>query len=647
MRYVVWGAYALVWLGCGDDSSVGVVQDGTNPSGLELGDAAGETDTADTAREETGEMTPDAADEDGSPPEDGAQETVHDASEDGDASADDTVDAIDAIDAADAADAVDAIDAIDAIDGTADTADPLDTIDPGDSGEDTSDAGDTDPGDVVAPCPLYQTRCEGVCVPTQSDPSNCGGCDIACEADEVCSAGGCAGGCLSGLSACSGTCVDLMTNGDHCGNCGRACPDGQGCVTGNCRPSIGITPPNDCVDFPPIVVLPGADEICLGEQAQTSFTWAICACESISTTNEVTTDAYDSTLGPYEPGGTGGGIGLGGSFSATNKLRIGGTLWASSAAGTATGNDTDIAHELHVGGTYAAKNVTRIGRDAFVVGDVLSQGTLTIAGDLHQPSGRSVTGQVSYASRIEEPVAVPPPCRCGDDERVPVAAIVQTHATLNDNAAVGLASDVLVNPSAERHLALPCGRFYLAAIATSHKTTIIAQGRVALFIGGDIASSNELQITVAPGGELDVFVGGSLDVSNKLRLGSANHPALMRVYIGGSGELKLSNEALIGAYIYSAEGPLRTSNQIEVFGGLFAKSLDASNKLTIHYDRAILGIGRDCAPPPPGETCDSCVDCGNQACVDGACGACATSADCCSPLVCVEGQCLSLGIITE
>jgi len=307
-------------------------------------------------------------------------------------------------------------------------------------------------------------------------------------------------------------------------------------------------------------------------------------------------------------------------------------------------NLSEIAHELHVGGDYTS-GTAHVGKDAFIVGDIAAN-ALTIDGTLHQSPGTSNVGTVSYAQRVEETVDPGRPCRCADDERVPVAAIIAAYTTNNDNTLVGLESDALIDPPSDIHLALPCGLYYLDGIVTSHNLTVIATGRAALFIGGNVEGSGNIQITVAPGAELDVFIGGTISTSNKLRLGSANYPALMRVYIAGTTELKMSNAVLIGAYVYGAEGPMRTSSQMEIFGGLFSKDLIASNKLTVHYDRAILGVGRDCEEPPGG-TCDSCADCGNQACIDGSCGDCTSSADCCSPLVCVEGQCVSLGIIID
>jgi hypothetical protein len=50
------------------------------------------------------------------------------------------------------------------------------------------------------------------------------------------------------------------------------------------------------------------------------------------------------------------------------------------------------------------------------------------------------------------------------------------------------------------------------------------------------------------------------------------------------------------------------------------------------------GVGPDAGPPPGG--CNTCLDCGGQACNAGQCGACTTSSDCCAPLVCLGGQCI-------
>jgi len=48
----------------------------------------------------------------------------------------------------------------------------------------------------------------------------------------------------------------------------------------------------------------------------------------------------------------------------------------------------------------------------------------------------------------------------------------------------------------------------------------------------------------------------------------------------------------------------------------------------------------DAGAPPTG--CASCLDCQGQACINGTCGACTNSSQCCAPLVCQNGSCVTI-----
>jgi hypothetical protein len=50
------------------------------------------------------------------------------------------------------------------------------------------------------------------------------------------------------------------------------------------------------------------------------------------------------------------------------------------------------------------------------------------------------------------------------------------------------------------------------------------------------------------------------------------------------------------------------------------------------------GTAPDAGPMMSG--CNTCLDCGGQACINGACGACTDSTQCCAPYICAEGQCI-------
>ncbi|MEZ4269818.1 MAG: hypothetical protein R3F39_25955, partial [Myxococcota bacterium] len=500
--------------------------------------------------------------------------------------------------------------------------------------------------DVPEPsCPVYHKLCGGICVNTTVNPLHCGACDEACDPGQVCSGGTCSSECLPGLLACGQTCVDPLTDPAYCGGCSTICEVGEGCVNGSCKPAIPVGPgPANCDGFgPPIVVPTPGGDVCLSETAQVSFTWGLCSCAEVALSNQITTDAYDSTQGGYAPGGVGGGVGVRGKFSTSNKVAIGGTLWVSGSGGAQLGNTNDIAVNLHVGGPLATGGASTVGGDAWVVGTVTANQSLAIQGTLHHTQAAAINGPVTHGALVKEAVSVASPCPCEPEDLVPVVAIVAAHTTDNDNATIGLSADALINPSGPVSLTLPCGRYYLSGIKSSQDISIVATGRTALFIDGVIETSGKLQITPSPTGELDVLIAGKLDLSNELRLGSPAFPALLRVYVGSTEGITLSNKLTVGAFVYAAAGPVRLSNQLDLYGGLVVGSLDASNKLQIHYDRAVLQSGSAC-PDPSGLTCDVCGDCGNQACTaEGVCGACSDGADCCPPLICQQGTCVSSG----
>lgn len=523
-------------------------------------------------------------------------------------------------------------------------------------------------------CPAYQAACDGGCIATSVDPLNCGGCGVQCTGVQVCSASGCSETCLTGLTPCDNHCVDVLTDNNHCGTCIGSCDAGMGCVEGTCRTAVPLGTPTFCDNGGAPIVDPGLPTAfdCTGNLAQVTFRWALCTCQGIQFSDDLLTDGYDSRRGPYEPGGLGGGVGLNGAFTTSAPVAIYGSLWGSASAGLSTSNQLLVRQELHLGGRFQSASTAAIGSHAWVDGDVTAN-QMAIGGTLYVPSDANVGNGVSAAAIVRGPVAVPPPCDCQPSQLIPIAAIVASRASANDNAAIGLDADVLRNPTAPVRLDLPCGRYYLSQITGSRDVAIVAHGRTALYVGGNVSVSAPLHITLDPTAELDVFVGGSFSSSTPYVIGSPNYPSLARFYIAG--DFGISQGSVIGGYFY-ALGQVHASAPIEVFGGIFADRFANSAETAIHYDRAVLQAGQSCPPPghhgvdagvgdaardaaasdvagadravvdagrpdsaqPP--QCTTCQECGNQACVSGSCGACTDSAQCCPPLVCMQGVCV-------
>jgi hypothetical protein len=501
-------------------------------------------------------------------------------------------------------------------------------------------------------CPIYESFCGGQCIPTSSDPANCGACGTTCTGGTACSGGVCSSTCMAGLTACNGACVDLGSSDDDCGACGNKCPAGQGCVAdasgkGSCQPSIvGGPPAGGCAGGGPPIVVTGGDAgapSCTGAIAQTLFTWALCSCTDVTVSQTLLTDSYDSSKGPYQapPYQLGGSVGLNGMMTVSAGASIYGTLWASSSSGTTVSSPTHVYQELHSGGSIGTSTSWAVSDDAYVNGNI--GGNVAIGKTLYQPAADTRAAGVTYGTLVNQAVTVPQPC-CGPQDQVPVAAIVAGAAGKNDDATAGFAPDVLVQGSTVERLDLPCGNYYFTEIAPQHALTIVAHGHTAIYVQGSVTASNPITITLDPGMTLDVFVAGSIDVSQVLTLGNPNYPALMRVYVGTTGALTFSQTANIAADFYAMYAhPVSWSQAAIVYGSVYVGDFIGSQVTAIHYDRAALTTGQECPPPAtdagiPG--CQSCTDCGNQACVSGTCGSCTSSAQCCGPLQCQNGTCV-------
>lgn len=465
-------------------------------------------------------------------------------------------------------------------------------------------------------CPRYHQQCDGTCEALHVDPDNCGACGNECTGDEVCSAGTCSTQCLPGRAKCGNACVDRATDDDHCGECGNTCPTGEGCVRGNCRPKVNLgNPPAKCDGGGPQIDIDfeaNTDRRCLGNVAQRSFRWAICSCDDLQFGNKLKADAYDSTLGRYEPGGLGGSLGTNGQFNATDQTHVWGGTWTSSNRGIRFENKTTVELELHSGGDAHFENDTTVAGNAYVEDDVTGQGPVDFDSTLHTPRTSQISSGANYSNYVETSVDIPTVCkRCESPSRVPVDGIVADHSgTNNDNQAVGLDPAALQQPGDPTRLELPCGEYYLDGIDTDEKLTIVATGRTALYIDGDVRAKNKVSIQPAPDAEFDVFIAGDAEFENDVAIGSPAYPTSMRFWVGGDRGWIADNKLDAGAYIYALPGGVTVKNKAEIFGGLYTQKLDAGNDVFVHYDRAILDAGKTCNEPEPPSPPDGSLDAG-------------------------------------
>jgi hypothetical protein len=286
-------------------------------------------------------------------------------------------------------------------------------------------------------------------------------------------------------------------------------------------------------------------------------------------------------------------------------------------------------------------------------------GSPTVDGKAYIKGSGDVSGPAHPATKID---SLTPPVNCTP---IDVAGIVAARATNNDDANVTptLTPDILSKGGAPEQIDLPCGNFYFTGI--TQPTTIVAHGRTAIYIQGNIGAGGPLKFTLDPTAELDIFVTGTITAESGLSIGSANYPALTRVYLGTTGSFDVQSGATYGAEIWAAKASTIWESGTDYFGSIVVGSLDNEDKIRLHQDTAIASAGKTCPqpgsntsggddagssggpPPGPGTLpdggiaptgCTTCTDCGNQACLPGgACGPCTTDSQCCAPLVCDNG----------
>jgi hypothetical protein len=401
--------------------------------------------------------------------------------------------------------------------------------------------------------------------------------------------------------------------------------------------SIGTNADYCSSSGPPVLVASAADggvtTTCPDDLAQRAFRYALCACSSF-VGGALATDAFDGTQGGYTAATSvaGGSVGVDGMLH-PGQMQIGGSLWASSAGDITTTAAMVVDGDLHAEGELHPSPSLTVQGDAWMAGGVQTGGDVTVGGTLHVPASATldVAGMRNFGAPDGTPFSVAPPCDCNLDPFVDIAGVVATYRANNDDMALGIGPHQLANVQADTTLSLPCGRIYFDTIAGQAAIHLTATGRVAIFVGGDLSTS-DFTIDTLPGAEVDLFVAGSMTVSGAFQVGDPANPARGRTYVGGP-TVNLQGVSTLDGNLYAPNATLTLGTApTVVFGALFIGSLSSQSDLTIHYDTAVGTMATSSCPAPA--ICASCDDCNGGACVGGKCIACADSTECCAPLVC-------------
>jgi hypothetical protein len=177
---------------------------------------------------------------------------------------------------------------------------------------------------------------------------------------------------------------------------------------------------------------------------------------------------------------------------------------------------------------------------------------------------------------------------------------------------------------------LPCGRYYLDEISGTGAIQLRVEGRVALFVGGNVQSLGRLRVELGAGAELDWFIGGTItmDLERAAHVGDVERPAALRVFVAGEGRLPIAARYAFGNF-YAPRSDLTLLGGGEFYGSLFGRTVSSVDAIVVHYDVAIQRLNEACGSR--GSANDDGSPCAGAAC--------AMDAECPWPLVCRGGRC--------
>jgi hypothetical protein len=396
------------------------------------------------------------------------------------------------------------------------------------------------------------------------------------------------------------------------------------------------------------------NDTCIGGLADKFFGNAICTCNDISASGCLTTDTFDGT-GKAPAFGPGGSVGVNGTFHASQAALIGGSVVVNGTDGVQSDVRLEVRQNLADRGPLQATGPVSIDGNALVGGNA-EVDTLQVGGQFVMTPGTTLVCR--DASECARPtggeVRVPNACDCDPAHQLDVPGIVEAQRKHNDNGQINLSPDAKKGIDGSHKWEVPCGRFFVDEISGKGNLVIRADGRLALFVGGDIDFDGDVTIRAFDDADLDVFVKGNVNITGKLRFGNLERPAHARLWVGGT-QVNVGGDTELYGNLYAPHADVKLSGKGEVFGATFSKSLHNTDSLKVHYDKSNGHVGGDCKDPnstpgnpnnpngTPGnpnndQPCSTCGDCANGGtCIEGQCMPCGPDAACCSGLTCDEG----------
>lgn len=394
--------------------------------------------------------------------------------------------------------------------------------------------------------------------------------------------------CGTLLSGASCTTIDVVARERTAGDLDAAALDAP--MVDAPTPDAGPLPVFCSGSGPSVLVSDSRAITCSGDAGEASFTFGVCACAGLASSDTLRVDAFESAAGPY-PGSlrSGGSVGIRGLFGSSAVVVVGDELRAVGGLDLGTGGDVSMDRGA-VGAITGVGRVT-VANDLRVAGSI-DAAFLRVSGTLTLPPSATIAiADAEVAATVRADVSIEPPCECGPSA---ITGAVARRALDNDDARVGLSPEALVSFTGPRELALPCGRLYLRRIEGTGALTLVVTGRTALHVGGTLRADQLTVVLDGPLAEIDLIVESGLMVGGDVVLGDALRPGRARLFVE-TGPVTLSRGSFAGP-VFAPASRVDAAAGLEVHGALVASQLESAGPLLVHHDETPQRSSDACAP---------------------------------------------------
>ncbi len=240
--------------------------------------------------------------------------------------------------------------------------------------------------------------------------------------------------------------------------------------------------------------------------------------------------------------------------------------------------------ELAVGGSLSTTGRlegvgdVRVAGDLSAGGGVTNVGHLAVKGTLRTPEAEQWVGTAEFGAKGAYVAPAAPPCACGADQVLDVAAAIATARAQNDNAAVGL---TLHESVGEHALTLGSGSYFFPGIAAVGTHTLTIDGAVALYVAGSFETVGQTNLALTAGSTLDLYVDGDVSMVGESSFGVGAVPGSVRLYVAGERKVTLVGAQTVIGSVYAPASDLELVGETTFEGSLFVRNVDGVGKLTV------------------------------------------------------------------